>query len=522
MGGQALHCPIVTPTSPPTGTLAPGAPAGAPAGASATLNERDARRVLLLRACEASPDAARALWTPEDRLWASRAATESAGTAGKPARWLAERARHAMQRLRPRQPSLDALLRGRLWRWSWLLWAGLVSAAFGLLTDGLASGQSISLLAPPWLGVLVWNGLVYLVLLWAALRGPSTGASHGASAPAAATSPRGLVRRLLAWWMARPVKSAGSQVAVAFAAEWARIGGPLHGARAAALLHLGAAWFAGGLVAGLYLRGLVFDFRAGWQSTFLDAEAVHRVLAIVLAPASAVTGIAVPDLAGIAALQVTAQTPATASAAPWIHLMAATLALFVIAPRLLLALAAALRSGWRARHLTLPLDEPYFQHLLLQGRRGPAVVQVLPHGAALTPQATLGLQAWLRAGLGEDLKMSVAPTVAYGHEDDALPAPDPATTLRVLLFDLASTPEPEAQGRLVQRLRAERLPLLVLTDESAAARRWAGLPERLAGRRTAWLHWAGEQGLPALSVVLEAPDHAGAAAALQQALSSAR
>ena len=41
--------------------------------------------------------------------------------------------------------------------------------------------------------------------------------------------------------------------------------------RAETALHAGAAALALGLVAGLYVRGLVLDYRAGWESTFLDA-----------------------------------------------------------------------------------------------------------------------------------------------------------------------------------------------------------------------------------------------------------
>ena len=52
------------------------------------------------------------------------------------------------------------------------------------------------------------------------------------------------------------------------------------------LMHALAAALALGLIGGMYLRGLVFDVRAGWQSTFLDAGSVHAFLATALAPAS--------------------------------------------------------------------------------------------------------------------------------------------------------------------------------------------------------------------------------------------
>ena len=60
--------------------------------------------------------------------------------------------------------------------------------------------------------------------------------------------------------------------------------------RIAALLHVAAAAVAIGLLGSMYLRGLVLDYRAGWQSTFLQADTVQRVLSTLLAPATALTG----------------------------------------------------------------------------------------------------------------------------------------------------------------------------------------------------------------------------------------
>jgi hypothetical protein len=56
--------------------------------------------------------------------------------------------------------------------------------------------------------------------------------------------------------------------------------------RAELLLHAAAAALALGLIAGLYLRGLVFDYRVGWESTFLTPDAAVRSSRPVLAPAS--------------------------------------------------------------------------------------------------------------------------------------------------------------------------------------------------------------------------------------------
>ena len=55
-------------------------------------------------------------------------------------------------------------------------------------------------------------------------------------------------------------------------------GAPLHGARAALILHLSAALFAVGAVAGMYAGGLGLEYLAGWESTFLDETALAKLL----------------------------------------------------------------------------------------------------------------------------------------------------------------------------------------------------------------------------------------------------
>jgi hypothetical protein len=373
--------------------------------------------------------------------------------------------------------------------------------------DSIGSSQRINLLAPPVWAVVVWNLAVYL----------------GLALPAAAV-PRGLRAMLLRW--AAPgvrLRAEGHTPALqAYAAAWARAVAPAALARAALLLHVAAAALALGMVAGLYVRGLVLDYRAGWQSTFLDPAAVRGVLALLLAPASALNGIGVPDADTIAALRVGPDAAATATAAPWLHLYAATLGLAVVLPRTLLALAAAWRMRRCLQRVPLPLHEPYFQRLLhsLQGRA--PLVQVLPHGAAPSPQATLGLRDWLQAACGDGLQLRMVPVLAYGDEDrDAALPTEPAVTLRVLLADLGSTPEDDSHGRALQALQAQAAagaPLLVLTDEAAFRQRFGQLPARLAERRAAWQAFARARGAGWVGVDLGQPDLPGAATQLQAAL----
>lgn len=477
-------------------------PAAAPAVAPAralTLAEPAARRVLLVRAHETADTP---LWTAEDRAWATRLARETVPADAAPARFLDERARHALQRLAPRDAAIARWQDRRLWRWTWLLAALALGLLAGLAVDAVGSAQRIDLLAPPVWGVILWNLAVYVALLL----------------------PRGLLRGgRLAGWLARRLAGGrvrGSGPLATFTADWVPRVLPALAARAALLLHAAAAALAAGLVAGMYLRGLVLDYRAGWESTFLEPASVQALLATLLAPASALTGIGIPDEAAISALRVGPGVAAGAPAAPWIHLYASMLALCVIVPRSALAVWAALRGAWAARGVKLSPEDPYLQQLLLQGRGAAPRVRVLPHGAAPSPQAVLGLRELLAGALGAEMQLRLAAPVAYGGEEGAGARPaEPDTTLLVALVDLAATPEADTHGRLLRELRAAApaLPLLLLADEAGFARRFGQLPERLAQRREAWRQLAAAEGAAWLSADLERPA-ADAAAHFAQAL----
>lgn len=459
-------------------------------------DEAAARRVLLLQAFE-SGAADNPLWTDEDARWATRLARETVPADAGALRFLDQRAQHALQRLQPRDAGLRKLLVRRGWRWWWLPVALLLGLALGVSIDIFGGGQRINLLAPTVWTVVAWNLLVYVSLLL----------------PRPHRLPAWLARRLAG-------RAAGMPARVQFQQAWARQAAPLLLARAALLLHALAAAVALGLIGGLYLRGLVLDYRAGWQSTFVDATQLRLFLSAVLGPAVAATGIALPDSTALQALRVGPDAAATASAAPWIHLYATTLALFVLLPRGLLMAWAALRAGWLARRLALPLHVPYFQRLLFEHQGQAARVQLLAHGAAPSPHVQACVRSLLeQALLGPGLQLASVSPVAYGDEESAARiAIDPGTTLRVLLLELAATPEDDSHGAVVRALRSSPLPLLLLVDESAFQRRFATLPARIAERRQAWQQWAAAQAVPLVCVDLAEPDLVRARPALQEAL----
>jgi hypothetical protein len=437
------------------------------------MTEDEARRVVLVQAHEAG--AATPLWTDDDRAWATRAARQDAAPDTGFDRFVVQRARHALERLLPRDTAARRWLERRAWRPAWAVAAALLAFVLGIAVDHIGASQRVDLLAPPIWAVVAWNLAVYASLL----------VPHRA---------HGLQQALARRWQGGP----GGVRAL-----WVGPSARLALVRAALVLHAAAGCLALGLVAGLYLRGLVLDYRAGWQSTFLDAAVVQSVLDVALAPASAVTGIAVP---AVAPLRLVPGTPAQASAAPWIHLYAATLLLAVVLPRLLLAALAGRRARNLARRFPLPLEGPYFDRLKLQQQGSRAVVDVRPHAVPVSARAALALRALLAAQWGEHVDLHIAEPVPYGDEEHAAArAGPPGATLRVAFFDLGATPEGETQGRLLDAL-AGGVPLLAIADEAAFKRRFAAVPGRLAERRAAWQRLAQAHGARFVGIDVDAPD----------------
>ena len=485
------------------------------------MNERQAREATWLEAFETAQPGPPS-WTADDRAWADRVALEAAGPEVDADAFVSARAQHALHRLAPREAVVGRDLAAPAWRAGWTGTILAIAFIVGLLADSLGGGQRINLLAPPLWGVLAWNVAVYVLLVaWPLLR--ALRRQRDASRP-----PGPLLRAVAALLRVRqrlPRLSAGGSAAAVhrFATLWFERVRGLTTLRTEALLHAGAAALAGGLVAGLYARGLVFDYRAGWESTFLSPEAARALVGTVLWPASQLSGIALPDSAGFAALQSSAAATAGTPAGPWIHLLALTLGLVVVLPRGLLAIGTALWARRRSHRFVLPLDGPYFERLLRLQRGGAAHVVAFAYGTTLTPQATLGLRALIAGAFGPKVDLRIAPAVAFGDEDEAPPSPPVSTTHAVAVFDLSATPEAENQGRFLAQLGAA-LPagavLAVLLDETAFRRRFAAVAERLEQRRESWRQWGEGQGVAPIGVDLDGEATAAAEPLLLAAFSA--
>ena len=127
--------------------------------------------------------------------------------------------------------------------------------------------------------------------------------------------------------------------------------------------HLAAAGWALGIALSLFSRGLVVEYRVGWESTFLNAEQVHAILRVLLLPATALFPFQSFTVQDIASLQFSNGSGAMAGAR-WVYLYATLLAVVVILPRLGLALYAGWRERMLARRIMVNLSDPYYKRLL--------------------------------------------------------------------------------------------------------------------------------------------------------------
>ncbi len=471
------------------------------------MDESSALDVTAVRAYE-SAEPVRALWNDADRAWASRAAAEVVGAQGSTDAFLARRASLALERLGERRPALARAVEALRWR-PWVA-SAIVGLAFalGAFLDQVGAGQRIDLLAPPVLGLVLWNLGVY-----AAIAVGYVVRFGDASTPGPL---RSLVARL-AGGAARPGGDDAAREAIAvFGADWSRRAGPLYAMRAARILHLAAATLAAGVLAGLYLRGIALEYRASWESTFLEPSSVRAIVATFYAPGAWATGMAVPSVAEVAAIR----APGGENAARWVHLMAATVAIVVIAPRLALALLTGLVERHRATHFAFAADDTYFRRLLRGFRGGAARVRVLPYSYAPSQDALAGLEQVVVRSFGGSAAMVVAPPAEWGADAAVDPGAAAGTTI-VALFNATATPEREAHGAFLAALarkRDEAEAVFALVDESAWIARFGGDDARTAERRAAWRALCADAAVPAIFVDLAHPDLAATDAALDAAI----
>ena len=465
------------------------------------MDEAAARDVLLVKAIETT-DQARDVLSEDDRRHASRSARELAqwdATDRKqpltPALFLHRRAAQVLARLAERKPATAAFFRPRPWGRLAAIVLPFAALLCGVMVDRIGDPHRVDLLSAPLLLMLLWNLVVYLgLLLWPLLRAARPGA----------TRPRlpGWPALALPFPLRRPPPWLAAALAQ-FGAEWLRLSAPLQAARMKRSLHLAAAMLALGAAASLYLRGILAQYQVGWESTFLDASQVYRLLSFIFEPAMTLLRLPGFTLDQVRALQYPQAAPG-GSGALWVHLYAATLLLLVILPRLALAALAWHRERRLAAAFPLDLGQPYFARLCAGlTPDAPACLWVRPYSYRVGDSLRASLAEVAHGLLGEQAGLVLDASTAYGAPPTAV-AP-PAGALCAALFPLSATPEPENHGDFLDQLKCAGT-VVALVDESGYLERLGPQGAGRAAERTElWRQFCALRQVPMAVVNLADP-----------------
>jgi hypothetical protein len=323
-----------------------------------SMEERAARRVLLAQAIETA-DTERKLLSEVERDQIDRQARESAGVGGDvgtvaPAHFLDVRAQRVIGAVAGPHPGLAALQESP----GWQRWVGIATPVLalllGVLTDVIANPHRVDLVSLPLLGIVAWNVAIYIMLAAGLFIAPH--AEH-----------RPLLAGLGRWSDGeRALRRRGgnrANAAALFHLRWYRATQSLHLQRVKRVLHLAAAAWAIGVALSLLMRGLVVEYRVGWESTFLDAGQVHSILSFLRLPALLLFPFQPFSVQEVAALQFSRGGGALGGAR-WVYMYVALLLVVVVAPRVVLAAVAHWRVRMLSRRVPVDLAEPYFQRLL--------------------------------------------------------------------------------------------------------------------------------------------------------------
>lgn len=462
-------------------------------------------KVLLVQACEEhDPDHKFILRHEREPLRhgndpGRRAVAEDPVHAGDA--WIIERAGRISGRLIQKHPALTSAFAVLRIKTPLALLIGC-AAVGGFLADPIGPAGHINLLNFPLLTLLLWNAGVYIGLLY----------NMVGSRPSRDRSPSGL-SWLVEWLCGFSVKGRLSRLRSDRAhssdeAQWIAASLAsyatylLHSARellvihARSVLHTAAAALATGVIAGLYLRGFSFLYKAGWDSTFMEAEGVHTFLTVLFTPASWLLGTPVPGVETIAGLRGSAKV----NAALWIHFWAVTTALFIILPRTWLAVAAWRRKTSLAAAMHLPSNEPYFRRLLNPYRGKGLLVEVLAYSHRVK-EGDDRLMTFLSDAFGVLADIHVGHSVQYGDRPPHFAVHPDRGLCAVVLFNVAQAPE-ETHGEFLEEMKAtiqgrgRPNMLLVVLDCEAYAQ--IDHEKRLKERCQAWTTLANECGLQAV------------------------
>jgi len=366
------------------------------------------------------------------------------------------------QRLRARLEGRFGLSFDR-WRGAlsqgWIGFAAPFAFLIGLGSNYLGPSGRVNLLLNPFVALVGWNFAIYVLLL------------------AGAVSPRNHrvsgFRDQAAIWLQRKLgapagfgghpkqRRALLKARIVFLNHWFGECGHLSRLRFTAALHLLAAVFACGVVAGMYWRGLGQSFVFEWESTFIrDEAAVRNLLEVFFGPVLFLAKSLFPN--GL---------PTIGQDGPaWIHLLSLTTAAYIVLPRLALTWLARRSLRRCGRAVRLNLDNAYYFKLTESLHAGRRELRLFLYSYALEPDQRDRLDQAARHLWGDLLRIENGGRLEWGETELDPASPEGLESIWLVCFNGAQTPEAEVHGALIRGLLAgaerKKAALMALADTS--------------------------------------------------------
>jgi len=361
-------------------------------------------------------------------------------------------------------------------------WLAAACFLLGLVSNYLGPAHKVNLLLNPMIGLYLWNFAVYLLLL---VRLPLP--HRPKNLPDGWLAALG---RRCGDWLRTLGRYPGArqrlllQARVQFQRHWLAEQARLVGLRLVGLLHLLAACLTLGVIAGLYLRGLVWSYSFTWQSTFISRpETFEKIMGFLFAPILRL----VPGVFHLG----------DQSGAAWIHLFSLAALVYILLPRTLLWAWSRRRARQLAGRLTLDCQAPAYLALLAPLTGGRRQLEMFCYSFNLDEARRNHLLATARRIWGEGLLLGVGRRIDWGVTAVELPPDDGQVFL--LVFNGVQTPEDEVQGAFASDFLA-KLPVRaraggVIVDASAVpadqrenrSSAWTAVLETAHAHPFAWL-----------------------------------
>ena len=186
------------------------------------------------------------------------------------------------------------------------------------------------------------------------------------------------------------------------------------------------------------------------------------------------------------------------SAGLWLIRMIFMLAVFVVAPRLLLALKHTLQINALRKNFPLDLSERYYADILRTWRSEAMTLDLLVSDRSDNPQ---NIESIYRFAEELGFNLSEVKTHHWNPDIDEMPLTLDAHSQSQqvwVLMNATTTPENEVQGVALEQIKAKlgSTPLVILVDMSSYMARFGDFADRIDTRKELWKNFSESLGLP--------------------------